>query len=99
MLVGLGKRTDRPGQSADTEQFWVYAENPLLTNQWCDAVFPIKGNGGIEIHSLVFVPDCNSPHALQADLRLISTISKLAVKTNLASMRHLQSLLLPKPVL
>lgn len=67
MLVGLGKRTDRPGQSADTEQFWVYAENPLLTNQWCDAVFPIKGNGGIEIHSLVFVPDCNSPHALQAD--------------------------------
>lgn len=67
MLVGLGKRTDRPGQSADTEQFWVYADNRLLTNQWCDAVFPVKGSGGIEIHSLVFVPDCNSPHALQAD--------------------------------
>lgn len=67
MLVGLGKRTDRPGQSADTEQFWVYAENRLMTNQWCDAVFPVKGNGGIEIHSLVFVPDCSSPHALQAD--------------------------------
>lgn len=67
MLVGLGKRTDRAGQSAEAEQFWAYAESELKVGEWCDAVFPVKGNAGVEIHSLVFVPDCSSPHNLKSD--------------------------------
>lgn len=67
MLVGLGKRTGRAAQSEETEQFWVLSANTVQANKWCDAVFPIKGAGGIDIYSLVVVPDCESPHALTED--------------------------------
>lgn len=67
MLVGLGKRTERRDQSAEAEQFWVFSTTRPVAGQWFDAVFPIKGAGGIDIHSLVVVPDCESPHALEAD--------------------------------
>lgn len=67
MLIGLGKRKDRSGQSAETEQFWVFSNNTITPNQWCDAVFPIKGAAGVEIHSLVVVPDAESTHDLSAD--------------------------------
>lgn len=67
MLIGLGKRTDRPGQSAETEQFWEVSRSSAVANKWSDAVFAIKGAGGIEIHSLVVVPECESPHARTAD--------------------------------
>ena len=67
MLIGLGKRTDRPGQSPDVEQFWQLSSQPVASGKWNDAVFPVKGAGGILIHSLVVVPDCESPHRLTED--------------------------------
>lgn len=67
MLVGLGKRTERAGQSPEAEQFWVLSSSKVVAGNWCDAVFPVKGAGGIDIHSLVVVPDCESPHALSED--------------------------------
>ena len=67
MLVGLGKRTDRPGQSAEAEQFWIYSSTEVPAGKWADAVFHIKSAEGVEIHSLVVVPDAESPHRLTAD--------------------------------
>lgn len=67
MLIGLGKRLERSGQSPEPEQFWVFSTTPVTTNCWNDAVFPIKGHDGIEIHSLVLVPDCESTHELASD--------------------------------
>lgn len=67
MLIGLGKRKDRAGQNAETEQFWVFSNNTVTPDQWCDAVFPIKGAGGIDIYSLVVVPDAESSHTRSAD--------------------------------
>lgn len=67
MLIGLGKRTDRAGQSKETEQFWNISTNQIPSGKWSDAVFAIKGAGGIEIHSLVVVPECESPHQLTED--------------------------------
>ena len=67
MLVGLGKRTERAGQSPETEQFWVFPDNEIVPDKWNDAVFAVRGNKGIEIHSLVVVPDCASPHNLKED--------------------------------
>ncbi|MCM1349355.1 MAG: GEVED domain-containing protein [Firmicutes bacterium] len=67
MLVGLGKRTDREEQSSDVEQFWVMSRNDITANEWSDAVFGIKGAGGIEIHSLVVVPYAESSHTLSND--------------------------------
>lgn len=67
MLVGLGKRPDRAGQSNDVEQVWVYSSNSTVANQWFDAVFPIKACNGVQIHSLVVVPDVNSPQEMTSD--------------------------------
>ena len=67
MLIGLGKRTDRPEQSAEVEQFWVYPLYAVPAGEWSDAVFPVKTNGGVEIHSLVVVPHCEAPHELHGD--------------------------------
>lgn len=67
MLVGLGKRTDRMDQSAEVEQFVVRSKDKLEEDKWVDAVFPVKTASGVEIHSLVVVPDMESPHALDSD--------------------------------
>ncbi len=67
MLIGLGKRHERAGQSPETEQFWALSSQTVTPGAWCDAVFPIKGAGGIDIYSLVVVPDCESPHNLKDD--------------------------------
>lgn len=67
MVVGLGKRKDRSGQSAETEQFWAMSTKKVGADRWLDVVLPIKGNGGIDIYSLVVVPDCESPHNYTAD--------------------------------
>lgn len=67
MLIGLGKRTERAGQSPETEQFWELSTTKVVAGKWCDAVFPIKGAGGVDIYSLVVVPDCESTHNLKAD--------------------------------
>ena len=62
MVVGLGKRTERKDQSPEAEQFWALSTMNVSADKWHDVVFPIKGNGGIDIYSLVIVPDCESPH-------------------------------------
>ena len=67
MLIGLGKRADRPGQDPYAEQFWQFSATPIPPGEWCDAVFPVKGAGGILINSLVLVPHCESPHNLRED--------------------------------
>ena len=67
MLVGLGKRRDRFGQSNDVEQFWVYSSTEVPAGIWADAVFHVKSAEGVEIHSLVIVPDAESTHTLTAD--------------------------------
>ena len=67
MLVGLGSRKERTGQNPYTEQFWELSSNNVGTDQWYDAVFPVKGANGVEVRSLVLVPDCESPHNLAED--------------------------------
>lgn len=67
MLIGLGKRTDRDGQSAETEQFHEFSTREIEPNKWVDAVFAVKGAGGIEIHSLVVVVDGEDPSSLKED--------------------------------
>jgi len=67
MLIGLGKRTDRPEQSTEVEQFWTYPVFAVPSGEWTDAVFPVKTNAGVEIHSLVIVPHCEAPHELDGD--------------------------------
>lgn len=67
MVVGLGKRTDRLGQSAETEQFWGMTTTQVEAGEWTEAVVTFKGNPGIKIYSLVIVPDCESPHELTSD--------------------------------
>ena len=80
MVVGLGKRIDRPAQSPETEQFWAMSTTDVVANKWVDVVLPFKGNGGIEIHSLVVVPDCESPHNYTADA--ICYIDNIEVNDN-----------------
>ena len=67
MVVGLGKRTERKDQSPEAEQFWAMSTRNVGAGKWQDVVLPIKGNGGIDIYSLVVVPDCESPHNYTED--------------------------------
>lgn len=67
MLIGMGKRKDRPGQSDMTEQLWQTSITKVGENQWFDAVFPISGNPGAELHKLLVVPDLQSPHNRTSD--------------------------------
>lgn len=60
MLIGLGNRADRPGQSQRVEQFWVYPTNDVDAGEWADAVFSVKANNGVDIYSLVLAPDVRS---------------------------------------
>lgn len=80
MLIGLGKRKDRPGQSKQTEQFWSLSSNEVTTGKWVDAVFPIKGAGAIDIYSLVIVPDCEDTNNLSEDF--IAYIDDIEVNDN-----------------
>ena len=67
MLIGMGKRTDRPGQSNMTEQLWETSISKVGEGKWFDAVFPISGNPGAELHHLLIVPDLNSTHNRTSD--------------------------------
>lgn len=67
MIVGLGSRRERLGQDPYTEQFWELSDNEILPGRWSDAVFPVRCASGIDIRSLVLVPDCESPHDLLED--------------------------------
>lgn len=81
MLIGLGKKSNRAEQSNQVEQFWSYPVNDVKTDEWFDAVFPIKGNGGIDIYSLVVVPDCEAPHNLGADF--VAYIDDIVINNDL----------------
>lgn len=67
MLIGLGRKEGREEQTQDIEQFWSYPVNDITSGEWVDAVFPVKGNGNININSLVVVPHCEAPHTLDSD--------------------------------
>lgn len=67
MIIGLGKRKDRPGQSDEVVQFAQITGSALEANQWQEVVLPAAGNEGVQIHSLVIVPHCESPHDLTED--------------------------------
>ncbi len=75
MVIGLGKRLEESWnwQTGEDEQFWaVTTSNVKPKEGWQDVVVSFKGfsyskeenaNSGIDIYSLVIVPDVRSPHA------------------------------------
>lgn len=64
MLIGLGKHRESEwaGQSKETEQLWVLSSSNVTPGKWADAVFAVQGVSGVDIYSLVVVPECESPH-------------------------------------
>ena len=79
MVIGLGKRLEESWswQTGEDEQFWsTTTSNVKPKAGWQDVVVSFKGfsyskeentNSGIDIHSLVIVPDVRSPHADETD--------------------------------
>ena len=79
MVIGLGKRIEDSWnwQTGEEEQFWAVTNTNLAAKDgWQDVVVSFKGfsyskeenaNSGIDIYSLVLVPDVRSPHADNAD--------------------------------
>lgn len=79
MVIGLGKRIEESWnwQTGEEEQFWATTNiNVAPKAGWQDVVLSFKGfsyskeenaNSGIDIYSLVIVPDVRSPHADNAD--------------------------------
>ena len=84
MLMGLGKHRepDWAGQSPETEQFWEISTTTIKANRWTDAVFGIKGVSGVDIYSLVVVPECESPHEHKRDF--VAYIDQIVVNTSSA---------------
>lgn len=66
MLIGLGRRTDRPWQS-ETEQFHELSTTTVSSNKWYDAVFAISGSDSALVNTLVVVPHLESTHDLDED--------------------------------
>lgn len=82
-LIGLGSRKERLDQNPFTEQFCRESLNSVEVGKWTEVVFPVKGASGVEIRSLVIVPDCESPHNLDqdflfyiTDIELLPTLPK-----------------------
>ena len=79
MVIGLGKRVEDSWnwQTGEEEQFWAVTNtNVAPKDGWQDVVVSFKGfsyskeenaNSGIDIYSLVIVPDVRSPHSDNAD--------------------------------
>ena len=79
MVMGLGKRIEDSWnwQTGEEEQFWAWTTNDVKAKEgWQDIVVKFKGfsyskeenaNSGIDIYSLVIVPDLRSPHADKND--------------------------------
>ena len=79
MVIGLGKRVEDSWnwQTGEEEQFWAVTNVDVAPKDgWQDVVVGFKGfsyskaenaNSGIDIYSLVIVPDVRSPHADKAD--------------------------------
>ena len=82
MLMGLGKHREQDwaGQSPETEQFWEISTTTITPNKWTDAVFAIKGVSGVDIYSLVVVPECESPHERNQDF--VAYIDQIVVNTS-----------------
>ena len=82
MLIGLGKHreSDWSGQSPETEQFWEISSSTIKPNKWTDAVFAIKGVSGVDIYSLVVVPECESPHDRKEDF--VAYIDQIVVNSS-----------------
>ena len=79
MVIGLGKRLEESWswQTGEDEQFWAWTHSPVKAKEgWQDIVVNFKGfsyskteeaNKGIDIYSLVIIPDLRSPHADESD--------------------------------
>lgn len=79
MVIGLGKRVEDSWswQNGEDEQFWALTTSTVKAKEgWQDIVVNFKGfsyskaekaNSGIDIYSLVIVPDLRSPHADASD--------------------------------
>lgn len=79
MVIGLGKRLEDSWswQTGEDEQFWAWTHSPVKAKEgWQDIVVSFKGfsyskteeaNKGIDIYSLVIIPDLRSPHADESD--------------------------------
>ena len=79
MVMGLGKRLESTWswQTGEEEQFWALTNTPVKAKEgWQDIVVSFKGfsyskeenpDSGIDIYSLVIVPDLRSPHADTSD--------------------------------
>jgi len=67
LIAGLGKRKDRAAQVDDVVQVAHITSSTLEPNQWKEIVVPAAANKGVELHSLLIVPDCESPHDLPSD--------------------------------
>ena len=92
MVIGLGKRIEDSWnwQTGEEEQFWAVTNtNVAAKDGWQDVVVSFKGfsyskeentNSGIDIYSLVIVPDVRSPHADTADW--VAYIDEIVVDNN-----------------
>lgn len=92
MVIGLGKRIEDSWswQTGEEEQFWAVTNvNVAPKAGWQDIVVGFKGfsyskeenaNSGIDIYSLVIVPDVRSPHADNADW--VAYIDEIVVDNN-----------------
>ena len=76
MVIGLGKRTEEAWswQDGECEQFHAVTIQRIPADAWADAVVSFNGfsyadadKDGIDIHSLVIVPDVRSTHADATD--------------------------------
>ena len=79
MVIGLGKRLEESWnwQTGEDEQFWAVTNTAVQPQTgWQDIVVSFKGfsyskeenaNSGIDIYSLIIVPDVRSPHADESD--------------------------------
>ena len=82
LIAGLGKRKERTAQVNDVVQVAHITTSALEVNQWKEIVVPAQANKGVELHSLLIVPDCESPHDLTQDF--VAYIDNVSV-TNSAS--------------
>ena len=79
-IIGLGRRTTNTwNEGTDVEQFWSEPVT-IRANAWTDIVAQVKTNENVEIHSIVVVPDCSSPHALTEDF--VAYIDEIVVNTS-----------------
>ncbi len=79
-LVGLGNRSDRPEQSTDVVQLITLGTLKAPEGGWCDAVFPVYGNEGSRLLSLVVVPDASVNPGGSADF--MTYIDDITVSTD-----------------